>query len=189
MHQQFAYTYNYWRAFVAIFKLDKISPIIDETVYVAQFASVIGKVRLDQSVSVWDFAAIRGDNELIHIMQETNIQEGAVLHTDIGFPMTLGQGVTVGHQACLHGCTVGDGSLIGIRSVILNGAKIGKNCIIGAGALITEGKEIPDRSLVIGSPGKVVRTLSDEELNKMRNSSAYVMKAKLFKEHLIKISD
>lgn len=174
---------------MAKYALGTDKPEIDDSCYVAEMSSVIGKVKMDKDCSVWDFAAIRGDNELIHLQEGTNVQEGAVLHTDIGFPMTLGKSVTVGHQACLHGCTVGDGSLIGIRSVVLNGAKIGKNCIIGAGALITEGKEIPDRSLVVGSPGKVIRTLSDEDVAKMINAQFYVMKAQLFKTKLSKIED
>ncbi|MDH4395472.1 MAG: gamma carbonic anhydrase family protein [Limnobacter sp.] len=174
---------------MAVYKIEDHTPQIDPSAYVAEMASVIGKVQMDEDTSIWDGATIRGDNELIHIQAGTNIQEGAVLHTDIGLPMTIGKNVTVGHQACLHGCQVGEGSLIGIRSVVLNGAKIGKNCIIGAGSLVTEGKEIPDRSLVIGSPGKVVRTLSDEEVAMMINAQFYVLKAKLFKEKLVKISD
>ncbi|WP_370261861.1 gamma carbonic anhydrase family protein [Limnobacter sp.] len=174
---------------MAKYSIDGHSPQVHPSAYVAEMSSVIGKVRLDEHTSVWDFAAIRGDNELIHIMQGSNVQEGAVLHTDIGFPMVVGQNVTVGHQACLHGCTVGDGSLIGIRAVVLNGAKIGKHCIIGAGALVTEGKEIPERSLVVGSPGKVIRTLSDDDVAKMIGAQFYVMKAKLFKEKLQKIDD
>jgi carbonic anhydrase/acetyltransferase-like protein (isoleucine patch superfamily) len=174
---------------VAVYKIEDYTPQIDPTAYVAEMASVIGKVQMDEGTSIWDGATIRGDNELIHIQAGSNIQEGAVLHTDIGLPMTIGKNVTVGHQACLHGCQVGDGSLIGIRSVVLNGAKIGKNCIIGAGSLVTEGKEIPDRSLVIGSPGKVMRSLSDEEVAMMINAQFYVLKAKLFKEKLVKISD
>lgn len=173
---------------MAIYEIEGKQPEIAENVYVAELSSVIGQVILEEDCSVWDFAAIRGDNELIHIRKGTNIQEGAVIHTDIGFPMTIEENVTVGHQACLHGCHVGEGSLIGIRSVILNGAKIGKNCIIGAGALITEGKEIPDRSLVVGSPGKVVRTLSDSDVARMINAPFYVMKAKLFKEKLRRIA-
>ncbi|MFN4328447.1 MAG: gamma carbonic anhydrase family protein [Limnobacter sp.] len=174
---------------MATYEIDGDAPTIHPTAYVAELSSVIGKVQLDENTSVWDFAAIRGDNELIHIQAGTNIQEGAVLHTDIGIPMVIGKGVTVGHQACLHGCTVGDGSLIGIRSVVLNGAKIGKHCIIGAGALITEGKEIPDRSLVVGSPGKIVRTLTDEDVAKMLNAPFYEYKAQLFKTKLKRLED
>ena len=172
---------------MAIYEIDGKTPEIHPSVYIADLSSVIGQVKLQANCSVWDFAAIRGDNELIHVESGSNIQEGAVIHTDTGFPMFLGKNLTVGHQACLHGCHVGDGSLIGIRSVILNGAIIGKNCIIGAGALITEGKEIPDRSLVVGSPGKIIRTLSDEDLAKMINAAFYVMKAQLFKNKLKRI--
>lgn len=172
---------------MAIYEIDGKAPEIHPSVYIAELSSVIGQIKLEADCSVWDFAAIRGDNELIHIKSGSNIQEGAVIHTDIGFPMLIGENVTVGHQACLHGCHIGDGSLIGIRSVILNGAKIGKNCIIGAGALITEGKEIPDRSLVVGSPGKVIRTLSDDDVARMINAPFYVMKAQLFKNKLKRI--
>jgi carbonic anhydrase/acetyltransferase-like protein (isoleucine patch superfamily) len=174
---------------LAKYKVNGQTPWIHPSAYIAKMASVIGKVRLEENTSVWDFAALRGDNELIHIMQNSNIQEGAVLHTDIGYPLLIGKHVTIGHQACLHGCTVGDGSLIGIRSIVLNGAKIGKNCIIGAGTLITEGKEIPDRSLVFGSPGKVIRSVSDDEMNQLKGASTYVKKAKLFKDTLEKIDD
>lgn len=125
--------------------------------WIAPTAAVIGKVRLDAGASVWFGAVLRGDNELIHIGEHSNVQDGAVMHTDMGYPLSLGKGVTVGHNAMLHGCTVGDYSLVGINAVILNGAKIGKYCIIGANALIPEGREIPDGSLVMGSPGKVVR--------------------------------
>lgn len=174
---------------MARYKINEHTPSIHPSAYVAEMASIIGKVQLDENTSVWDFAAIRGDNELIHVMEGSNIQEGAVLHTDIGHPIVVGKYVSVGHQACLHGCTVGEGSLIGIRSVVLNGAKIGKNCIIGAGALITEGKEIPDHSLVLGSPGKVVRTLDNHEIAGLKGATLYVQKAKLFKETLEKIDD
>lgn len=173
---------------MAIYELDGKSPQVAQSAYVAEHSSVIGQVILEDETSVWDFAAIRGDNELIHIKSGSNIQEGAVLHTDIGYQLIVGENVTVGHQACLHGCTVGEGSLIGIRSVVLNGAKIGKNCIIGAGALITEGKEIPDRSLVVGSPGKIVRTLTEEEVQRNIGAAFYKMKAKLFKEKLKRIA-
>lgn len=174
---------------MAKYKINGQAPTVHPSAYVAEMSSIIGKVQLDENTSVWDFAAIRGDNELIHIMEGSNVQEGAVLHTDIGYPMVVGKNVTVGHQACLHGCNIGEGSLIGIRSVVLNGAKIGKNCIIGAGALITEGKEIPDRSLVVGSPGKVIRTLNDEEVARLIGAAFYVQKAKLFKDTLEKIDD
>ena len=139
--------------------------------WVAPDASVIGRVTLGKDASIWYGAVLRGDNDPITIGEATNIQDNSVLHTDEGVPLTLGKGVTVGHQVMLHGCTIGDYSLVGIGATILNGAKIGKNCIIGAHALITEGKEIPDNSLVVGSPGKVIRTL-DEDTAKMLRWSA-----------------
>lgn len=143
--------------------------------FIAPNASVIGSVILENNVSVWFNAVIRGDNEPIRIGANSNIQDGAVLHTDPGAPLTIGNNVTVGHLAMLHGCTIGDGSLIGINSVILNHAVIGRNCLIGANTLITEGKIIPDNSLVVGSPGKVLRTLDEEEISAMhRNAAHYV---------------
>lgn len=156
--------------------------------WVAPTAAVIGKVRLDEGASVWFGAVLRGDNELIHIGPDSNVQDGAVLHTDPGSPLTLGRGVTVGHQAMLHGCTVGDGSLIGIQAVILNGAKIGKGCLVGAGALVTEGKEFPDNSLIIGAPAKAVRTLTEEDLLRLQaNAASYVARGQLFKAQLKQI--
>ena len=144
--------------------------------WIAPTAAVIGKVRLDKGASVWFGAVLRGDNELIHIGENSNVQDGTVMHTDMGFPLTLGKGVTIGHNAMLHGCTVGDYSLIGINAVILNGAKIGKHCIIGANSLIGEGKVIPDGSLVMGSPGKVVRDLTDEQKALLQASAAHYVK-------------
>jgi carbonic anhydrase/acetyltransferase-like protein (isoleucine patch superfamily) len=132
--------------------------------FIAHNATVIGSVVLENDASVWFNTVIRGDNHPIVIGERSNIQDGSVLHTDEGVPLVLGKDVTVGHQVMLHGCTVGEGSLIGIKAVILNHVKIGRNCLIGANSLITEGKEIPDRSLVVGSPGKVVRQLTDEEV-------------------------
>ena len=139
--------------------------------YVAPGAMLIGRVVLDDRATVWFGAILRGDNEPIVVGPASNVQDGAVLHADPGFPLTLGAYVTVGHQAMLHGCTVGDGSLIGIKAVVLNGATIGRACLIGANALIPEGKAIPDRSLVIGSPGKVVRTLSDADVAGLRRAA------------------
>jgi carbonic anhydrase/acetyltransferase-like protein (isoleucine patch superfamily) len=144
--------------------------------FIAENASVIGSVILEDNVSIWFNAVLRGDNEPIHIGANSNIQDGAVLHTDPGIPLTVADHVTVGHQVMLHGCTIGACSLIGIKAVILNHAVIGKNCLIGANTLITEGKIIPDNSLVIGAPGKIVRTLSDEEITAMhRNTAHYVV--------------
>ena len=141
--------------------------------WIAPTAAVIGKVRLDKGASVWFGAVLRGDNELIHIGENSNVQDGTVMHTDMGFPLTLGKGVTVGHNVMMHGCTVDDYSLIGINAVILNGARIGKYCIIGANSLIPEGKVIPDGSLVMGSPGKVVRELTEQQRKMLEGSAAH----------------
>ena len=158
--------------------------------WIAPNAAVVGKVRLDKQASVWFGAVLRGDNELIHIGEQSNVQDGTVMHTDMGFPLTLGKGVTVGHNAMLHGCTVGDYSLIGINAVILNGAKIGKYCIIGANTLIAEGKEIPDGSLVVGSPGKVVRELNEQQKKMLEASAAhYVHNAQRYARDLSEQAD
>lgn len=141
--------------------------------WVAPNATLVGKVKLEPGASVWFNAVLRGDNELIHIGENSNVQDGTVMHTDMGFPLNIGTGVTIGHNAMLHGCTVGDYSLIGINAVILNGAKIGKYCIIGANSLIGEGKEIPDGSLVMGSPGKVVRELTEPQKKMLEASAAH----------------
>jgi len=143
------------------------------TSWTAPTATLIGKVRLQAGASVWFGAVLRGDNELIDIGEGSNVQDGTVMHTDMGSPLTIGKGVTIGHNAMLHGCTVGDHSLIGINAVVLNGARIGKHCIIGANALIAEGKEIPDGSLVMGSPGKVVRELTDAQKTMLEGSAAH----------------
>ncbi|RKR00016.1 gamma carbonic anhydrase family protein [Maricaulis maris] len=149
---------------MAIYALGDSSPTLPDvdSYWVAESAQVMGRVVLKPGASVWYGAVIRGDNDPITLGENSNVQDGAVLHTDEGIPLTIGKGVTIGHQAMLHGCTIGDGCLIGIGSTILNGAKVGKNCIIGAHALITEGKEIPDNSLVVGSPGRVMKTLGPE---------------------------
>ena len=141
--------------------------------WIADSAAVIGKVRLEAGANVWFSAVLRGDNELILIGEHSNVQDGAVMHTDMGYPLTLGKGVTVGHNAMLHGCTVGDYSLVGINAVILNGAKIGNYCIIGANSLIPAGKVIPDGSLVMGSPGKVVRELTEQQKQMLEASAAH----------------
>ena len=158
--------------------------------WIAPGASVIGRVRLDAGASVWFGAVLRGDNELIHIGEGSNVQDGSVLHTDMGWPLTVGKGVTIGHKVTLHGCTVGDHSLIGIGAVVLNGAKIGKHCLIGAGALIPEGREIPDGSLVMGVPGKVVRALSEEQIRSLQNNAAhYVENARRYAGDLAEQAD
>lgn len=153
--------------------------------FVAANATLIGNVILEARASVWFGAVLRGDNEPITIGAESNVQDGAVMHTDPGFPLTLGRGVTVGHMAMLHGCTVGDNSLIGINAVVLNGARIGRGCLIGAGAFIPEGREIPDGSLVIGSPGKVKRELSADEIAGLARAAAgYVERARRYRDGL-----
>jgi carbonic anhydrase/acetyltransferase-like protein (isoleucine patch superfamily) len=144
--------------------------------FVAHNATVIGSVKLMERSSIWFNVVIRGDNELITIGPESNIQDGSVLHTDPGIPLTIGRGVTVGHKAMLHGCQIGDYSLIGINAVVLNGAKIGKHCLIGANTLIPEGMEIPDGSMVIGSPGKVRRELNDSQKKILEFSAAHYVK-------------
>ena len=141
--------------------------------WVAPNATIIGDVTLEKNSSVWFNAVIRGDNENIHVGEGSNVQDGSVLHTDPGCPLRIGKDVTIGHIVMLHGCTIGDNSLIGIGAVILNNAKIGKNCIIGAKALITENKEIPDNSLVVGAPGRVVRKLTDDEIGKITENAKH----------------
>jgi carbonic anhydrase/acetyltransferase-like protein (isoleucine patch superfamily) len=154
--------------------------------WVAPTAVLIGKVRLEAGASVWFGAVLRGDNELIHIGENSNVQDGAVMHTDMGSPLSIGEGVTIGHNAMLHGCSVDDYSLIGINAVILNGARIGKYCIIGANSLIGEGKIIPDGSLVMGSPGKVVRELTDIQKKMLEASAAhYVQNAQRYARDLM----
>lgn len=144
--------------------------------WVADNASVIGSVVLEHNASVWFNSVVRGDNDLITIGEGSNVQDNSVLHTDEGVRLTVGKNVTIGHQVMLHGCTIGEGSLIGIKSTVLNNAKIGKHCLIGAHALITEGKEIPDRSLVVGAPGKVVRQLTDEEVARLLDNALHYVK-------------
>lgn len=152
------------------YKINGFIPSIDKSAFVAQEATIIGRATLAARVSVWPGAVIRADNDTINIDSESNIQEGAVLHVDEGKPLTIGKGVTIGHQAMLHGCSVGDGCLIGIKAVILNGAVIGKNCLVAAGALITENKVFPDGSLIMGTPAKVVREVSPEALIEMKKN-------------------
>lgn len=173
---------------MAIYQLGEHVPEIDDSAFVADSATVIGKVTLQPGSSVWFGATIRGDNERITIGAGSNVQEGTVMHTDIGYPLDIGANVTIGHQAMLHGCTVGDGALIGIQAVILNGAKIGRGCLVGAGALVTEGKEFPDNMLIIGSPAKAVRELAAEDVARLQASAdSYVQRARLFKTQLKKI--
>ena len=173
---------------MAIYELDNIAPRVAEGAWVADSAQVMGNVELGQDSSVWFGAVVRGDTDVIRIGRGTNIQDGSVLHADAGKPLTIGDDVTVGHMVMLHGCTVGDGSLIGIGAIVLNGAKIGRGCIVGAGALVTEGKEFPDGSMIIGSPAKAVRELTSEQQQGLRASAQhYVDNAAQFRSGLKKI--
>ncbi len=156
-----------------IYALDGSVPEMGTGVWVAPDANIIGKVILQAGANVWFGAILRGDNEVIHVGRGSNIQENCVLHTDMGFPLVIGADCTIGHKAMLHGCTIGDGSLIGMAATVLNGATIGQGCLIGAGALITEGKHIPDGSLVMGAPGKVVRMLDEEARARLLQSAAH----------------
>ena len=156
---------------MTLYVLDGIAPEIAEDTWVAPDANLIGRIVVESAASVWFCATLRGDNEVITLGEGSNIQENCVLHTDIGYPLTIGKGCTIGHKVMLHGCSIGDNSLIGMGATVLNGAKIGNNCLIGAGALITEGKEIPDGSLVMGVPGKVVRALDEEAIEGLRKSA------------------
>ncbi|MFY0619358.1 gamma carbonic anhydrase family protein [Shimia sp.] len=171
-----------------IYELDGIAPQIDADSWVAEDANVIGNVVLAAGTSVWFGCTIRGDNDDIRVGAGSNIQENTVMHTDPGCPLTIGVNCTIGHKAMLHGCTIGDNSLIGMGATVLNGAKIGKNCLIGAGALITEGKVIPDGSLVMGAPGKVVRQLDDAAIAGLtRSAQHYQANAKRFRSGLVEI--
>jgi carbonic anhydrase/acetyltransferase-like protein (isoleucine patch superfamily) len=173
---------------MAIYELDGKSPQLGEGAWVADSAQVIGTVELGPNVNVWFGTVIRGDTETIRIGRNTNIQDQSMLHADAGVPLSIGDNVTVGHQVMLHGCTIGDNTLIGIQSVVLNKAKIGRNCIVGAGSVVTEGKEFPDNSLIIGSPAKVVRTLDEETATWLTKSAeAYVDNARRFARGLKKI--
>lgn len=166
-----------------IVTLGERKPEIRGEVFIADNATVIGSVVLESHASIWFNCVVRGDSDLIVIGEGSNVQDASVLHTDPGFVLRIGKNVSIGHMVMLHGCAIGDGSLIGIKSVILNGAKIGKNCLIGANSLITEGKEIPDGSLVMGSPGKVVRPLTPEEIAGLAKTAAhYVERSRLYRD-------
>ncbi len=175
-----------------LYALDGVVPEFEDrdTSWVAPDASVVGDVRIGRDVGIWFGAAIRGDRETITIGARSNVQEHTVMHTDPGFPLTVGKGCTIGHRAVLHGCTIGDNSLIGMGAIVLNGAKIGKNCLVGAGALVTEGKEFPDNSLIVGSPAKVIRTLDEAAAERLRKSAEdYVQNQGRFRAGLVKVED
>jgi carbonic anhydrase/acetyltransferase-like protein (isoleucine patch superfamily) len=173
---------------MALFQLDGRAPQVHDSAYVAESAELIGSVVVAEGASVWSQVVMRGDNEPITLGRRSNVQEGSVLHTDPGYPLMVGEGVTVGHQAMLHGCSVGDGALIGIKAVVLNGARIGRNCLVGAGALVTEGKEFPDGMLILGSPAKAVRPLDEADLARMRQATqGYVERARRYESALVRV--
>jgi carbonic anhydrase/acetyltransferase-like protein (isoleucine patch superfamily) len=173
---------------MAIYRTQGQTPDVHPSAYVADSADVIGQVTLSEGSSVWSHVTMRGDNEPIVLGERSNVQESSVLHTDIGYPLTIGKDVTVGHQAMLHGCTVGDGSLIGIQAVVLNGAVIGKNCLVAAGALVTEGKVFEDGMLIMGSPAKAVRPLTEVDLARMHMGTVlYVQRAQAYKTDLVRV--
>jgi carbonic anhydrase/acetyltransferase-like protein (isoleucine patch superfamily) len=174
---------------VTVFALDGIAPLLPAGFcWIAESATVIGNVAMEDDVGIWFGAVLRGDNERIHIGRGSNIQDLCMLHTDPGFPLTVGSNCTIGHRAILHGCTIGGGSLVGMGATILNGARIGTDCLIGANALITEGKEIPNGSLVVGAPGKVVRALAEDEIARLKRSAEhYVQNARRFSAGLASI--
>ena len=172
-----------------IYALGKDAPEIHEDTWVAPDANLIGKVVLEQGASVWFGCTIRADHEEIRVGAGSNVQENCVMHIDAGFPLTVGANCTIGHKVMLHGCTIGENTLIGMGAIVLNGAKIGKNCLIGAGALITENKEIPDNSLVMGSPGKVVRQLDNSAAQRITFSAQYYQEnMRRFRETLTPVS-
>lgn len=175
---------------MTLYALDGIAPEIAADVgWIAPSAVLIGRVIVRAEAGIWFGVVARGDNEAITIGARSNVQENTVLHTDMGFPLTIGEGCTIGHKAMLHGCTIGDNTLIGMGATVLNGAKIGKNCLIGAGALITEGKEIPDGSLVVGAPGKVIRDLGEAAIAGLRKSAdGYVRNARRYAAGLVDVT-
>jgi len=173
---------------MAIYELDGVAPQVAASAWVAGSAEVMGNVRLGEDASVWFATVVRGDCESIRIGAGSNVQDASVLHADIGQPLVIGERVTVGHQVMLHGCTIGDESLIGIGAVVLNGARIGKHCLVGAGSLVTEGKEFPDGSMILGSPARVVRQLTPEQIEGLRTSARHYMEnARRFKAGLRKL--
>ncbi|PXY00112.1 gamma carbonic anhydrase family protein [Halomonas sp. LBP4] len=173
---------------MAIYQYGEQVPVIGEGVYVAETADVIGQVTLERDASVWYQAVLRGDTDHLEVGEGSNIQDGAVLHADPGYPLKVGRGVTVGHQAMLHGCTIGEGSLVGIQAVILNGAVIGRNCLVAAGAVVKEGAEFPDNSLIVGAPARLVRELSEEQIAGLaRNAAGYVERGRLHASQLKRI--
>lgn len=174
---------------MAIYQIDDLTPDIHESAWVADSAQVVGRVTLAEGASVWFGVVIRGDMDAINVGSGSNIQDNSVLHADHGVPLNIGENVSIGHQVMLHGCTIGDGSLIGIQAVVLNGAKIGKNCLVGAGALVTEGKEFPDGSMILGSPARAVKQLSAEQIDGLKMiAKHYIDNARRYKTGLKKLA-
>ncbi len=174
---------------MSIYQLDSTAPAVHPSAYVADSAEVMGNVHLAANSSVWFGAVLRGDNEPITVGEGSNVQDASVLHSDLGYPLTLGSRVTVGHGVVLHGCTIGDGSLVGIGAVVLNGARIGRHCLVGAGALVTEGKEFPDGSLIVGSPARAVRQLTPEQVAGLgKSAQSYIDNAQRFRAGLTKLA-
>lgn len=174
---------------MAVYELDGLVPQVPDSTWIADSAQVLGRVSLGERCSVWFGAVLRGDTESISIGDESNVQDNSVLHADKGLPLVIGNRVTVGHQVVLHGCTIGDETLIGIGATVLNGARIGKNCLVGAGALVTEGKEFPEGSLIVGSPAKAVRTLTPEQIEGLRGSARhYVENAERYRGGLNRVA-
>ena len=173
---------------MAVYALDEHHPELDPTAWVAEEAQVIGRVRLGAQASVWFGAVLRGDSAPITLGARSNVQDNSVLHVDLGMPLVLGEDVTIGHQVTLHGCTIGDGSLIGLQAVVLNGARIGRGCLVAAGAVVTEGKSFPDGVLIMGAPAKVVRELSAEQIERVRRGAQhYVEQARRHRAGLQRI--
>ena len=174
---------------MAVYELDGVAPRVDPTAWIADSAEVMGNVHLGPDASVWFGCVLRGDTESMHIGEGSNIQDLTVMHADLGLPLTIGKHVTVGHKVMLHGCTIGDESLIGIGAVVLNGARIGKNCLVGAGALVTEGKQFPDGSMIVGAPARVVRQLTPEQIEGLRQSARhYIDNARRFRAGLKRLA-
>ncbi len=174
---------------MAIYQLDDLIPEVPESAWVADSAFVAGQAVLGENVSIWPGVVVRAENAVIHIGKNSNVQDNSVLHVDDGVPLTIGEGCTIGHQVMLHGCTIGDGSLIGIGAIVLNRARIGRNCLVGAGALVTEGKEFPDGWLIVGSPARAVRELTPEQIEGLRRSAqGYVENGARFKRGLARLA-
>jgi carbonic anhydrase/acetyltransferase-like protein (isoleucine patch superfamily) len=175
---------------MAIYRFERHTPDVAPDAYVADNATVLGRVRLGARASVWFGASVRGDNDDIVIGAGSNVQDGAVLHVDPGFAMKIGERVSIGHQAMLHGCTIGDGALIGIQAIVLNGAVIGEQSLVGAGALVTEGKQFPPRSLILGAPAKVMRELTEQDLLMLKAAAdSYIERSARYRTSLVRIDN